>query len=126
MNRYATKRAMQLKPDGDTDLMLTREAITGDPAAVRALIYRVMPRVRRTCRYLVNSNDAADLAQLSIMEVIRSAGSFRGESTLNYWVDRVTVQTAAKVFEKRSRRKRLRDAIWNPAPQTLPRHPDIP
>lgn len=33
---------------------------------------------------------------------------------MEYWADRVTVRTAAKVFAKRDRRRRIRDAFFVP------------
>ncbi len=58
-----------------------------------------------------NKADSEDLSQCVLIEVLRSAGSFRGESTLDHWVDRVTVQTAAKQFEKRDRRRKIGETI---------------
>ena len=100
-------------------MVLTRHAAAGEPAAERALIYRIAARVTKTCRYLVGESDAEDMAQLALMQVIRTADSFRGECSLEYWVDRVTVQTAAKHLEKRSRRRRIRDRVWDPGPETV-------
>ena len=114
----AINTAMPPKSDREPDLALTARVATGDPDASRELIFRVRNRVLDTCDYLVRKNDGADLAQLALMEVVRSAGSFRGESSLEYWVDRVTVQTAAKVFEKRDRRKRIRESTFVPGPES--------
>ena len=103
----------------DADFALTRSAAAGDPAAERQLLERVWPRVRKTCQCLGGDcGEGEDFTQLALIEVIRSAGSFRGESSLEYWVDRITVQTAAKEFQRKSRRKKLADAVWQPGPVT--------
>ncbi len=106
------------KDTAEADLALTRQAAAGDPAAGRELICRVMERVQHTCDYLAGADDGEDLAQLALMQVVRSAGTFRGESSLLYWVDRVTVRTAAKTFEKQKRRRLLFASACLPRPET--------
>lgn len=105
--QYARQEMTHAIPSDDDDRRLVQSAADGDPAAQKALVHRVSPRVSRTCRYLAGDNDAQNLAQVAVLEVLRSVKGFRGESSLDYWVDRVTVRTAAKQFEKRSRRERL-------------------
>jgi RNA polymerase sigma-70 factor (ECF subfamily) len=97
----------------DTELILARSAATGDRAAQRRLLLRAMPRVEKSVAYLSGGrSDAEDLAQLALVQIVQSAGSFRGECSLDYWVDRVVLQTLAKQFEKRNRRKRIREETW--------------
>ncbi len=103
----------------EDDLALLRDVESGDPAAERTLVVRISGRGTRTCRYLAGDGDAPDLAQLAVLQVVQSAGSFRGECSLEYWVDRVTVRTAAKQFEKRSRRRQLREAHADPDPMVV-------
>ena len=72
-------------------------------------------RIHKTASYLSgNLDDARDLAQTACVEVLLSAGSYRGEATLTYWADRVTRQTAAKIFAKKSRRERLIEKYFQP------------
>lgn len=67
-------------------------------------------RIHKTASYLSgNKEDARDIAQTACVEVLLSAGTYRGEATVAYWADRVTLQTAAKVFAKKTRRQRLRE-----------------
>ena len=54
-----------------------------------------------------------------MIALTHSAGSFRGESSLEYWVDRVSVQTVAKAFEKKKRRKRLRESVSVPGVESV-------
>jgi RNA polymerase sigma-70 factor (ECF subfamily) len=100
------------------EIGLTRACAAGDVSAQRRLLGRVLDRVRSTTRYLAGPcTESEDLTQLVLIQIIHAAGSFRGESSLDYWVDRVTVQTAAKYFEKKRRRKSLRDSVWQPGPE---------
>lgn len=97
------------------DLALVQAASDGDPSAQTKLIKRVIDRVQRTVAYLASgSEDAKDIAQLALVQIVRSAGSFRGECSLEYWADRIAVQTAAKHFQKKKRRQKLRDENWSP------------
>ena len=106
----------------DATLALTRSAAAGDRSAQRALVERLMPKVERTARCLARvGGDADDLVQLSLIQIVRSAGSFRGESSLESWADRVTVMTVAKQLEKRSRRRRIWDRLQPPStPVSVP------
>ena len=99
------------------DVLLTRSAAGDDPAAKRRLLMRAVDRVHKVTSYLTRgASESEDLAQVAMVQIVQSAGSFRGESTLEYWIDRITVQTAAKHFEKRQRRKKLREGAWHPGP----------
>lgn len=91
-------RAMA-EDDGDT--RLARDAAT-DKAARDAIVRRVQPRVVRLCASLLRgAHDADDAAQLAIIEILRSAPTFRGESTLEAWADRIAVRTAIRVARER-------------------------
>jgi RNA polymerase sigma-70 factor, ECF subfamily len=97
----------------DADMTLIRGAASGDRASQRRLVERVMPRVEKTVVYLARGkSDTDDLVQLALIQIVRSAGSFRGDSSLDFWTDRVVLQTLAKQFEKRHRRQRLRESVW--------------
>jgi len=93
-------------------------AARGDRKASRELLLHLLPRVRRTVAWLSrNGGEQDDLVQMALMQILFSIGSFRGESSLACWADRVTVQTAARVFEKRDRRRRLSDATHVAPPE---------
>jgi RNA polymerase sigma-70 factor (ECF subfamily) len=79
----------------------------GDADAQRQVVRRLLRRVERLCRALLRGReDALDARQLSIVEILRSAHSFRGASTLERWADRITVRTAlrAAASERRAQR----------------------
>ena len=84
-----------------SDAELTRAAADGDPLAQRALVERLMNRVRATTRYLAGGHtDAEDYAQLSFVEILQSAGSFRGDSSLESWADRIVVRTTMRYVKQ--------------------------
>ncbi len=103
------KRAL-VKERIENDSELAYYAARGDEQACRRLVDRLFSRVRRTMSYLAGGGaDAEDLSQMALIQIVRSAGSFRGDCTLEYWADRVAVQTAAKHFAKNKRRTELRE-----------------
>ncbi|MCP4676960.1 MAG: sigma-70 family RNA polymerase sigma factor [Deltaproteobacteria bacterium] len=92
----------------ENDYELAQSAARGDEQACRHLVERLFSRVRRTVSYLAGGGaDAEDLSQMALIQIVNSAGSFRGDCTLEYWADRVAVQTAAKCFAKNKRRAEL-------------------
>ena len=89
------------------DLLLASAAGRRDGQAQRALVARLLDRVRATVHYLVaGHSDAEDLVQLSLVEILRSVGSFQGRSRLETWADRVTVRTAMRELHRRRRHDR--------------------
>jgi len=61
-----------------------------------------MNRVRTTTRYLAaGHNDAEDYAQLAMIEILQSVGSYRGDSSLESWAEKITVRTAMRQIKKK-------------------------
>jgi RNA polymerase sigma-70 factor (ECF subfamily) len=90
------------------DLELVAAVADGDPAARRKLVERVLDRTRRTVAYLVGADrEADDMAQNALVQILRSAHTFRGECTLEYWADRITIRTAMRELRKRKRREQI-------------------
>lgn len=82
---------------------------------------RLVDRVRRTSSYMsVDSNEADDLAQIALIEVLRSAGSFRGESSVECWADKITARVAVQHLRKRERRRGLFSRFKPSAPKPAP------
>ncbi len=97
---------------------MAQAAANGDPTAKRDLIHLVLDQVRRTVSYLSGSGrDSEDLAQMALIQVLNSVGSFRGECTLKYWADRIAVRTAMKHFRKRQRREKLAVSWFTATPE---------
>jgi RNA polymerase sigma-70 factor (ECF subfamily) len=83
------------------DLELAQASARGDNIARRALVERLMSRVRATTRYLAGGHtDAEDYAQMSFVEILQSAGSFRGDSPLESWADRIVVRTTMRYIKQ--------------------------
>jgi len=99
------ERLTQNADDHALDRELARAAAAGDPKARRELLDRLLDRVRTTVRYLnAGAADTDDLVQVSLVQILRSAGSFRGASRLETWADRITVRTAMRMIKARRRR----------------------
>jgi RNA polymerase sigma-70 factor, ECF subfamily len=97
-------------PTTADDIQLMAEVARGDPTAQRLLVRRLLRRIERVCRAILrNRQDAEDAAQLSVLEVLKSARNYRGESSLERWSDRITARTAlrAAASERRARRAPL-------------------
>ena len=108
------KEAIPSLPCFGTDLALTEAAAAGDLDARRQLADRLFDRVRTTVSYIAAGAEAEDIAQSAVIQILRKADSFRGDSSLEAWADRVAVRCVLKSFEKRSRRQRLFEANWPP------------
>jgi RNA polymerase sigma-70 factor, ECF subfamily len=88
-----------------SDLALMKLVAGGDAHAQRVLAHRLAPRVRRvTRRLLANAADADDAAQVSLMEILRSAQSYREEASIERWADRIAVRTALRQVREQRRR----------------------
>lgn len=86
------------------DLALAQNAASGDKRAQRMLVDRLMNRVRTTIGYLSGgSADADDWSQMALVEILRSVGSYRGETKLEYWSEKIAVRTAMRQIKKRRR-----------------------
>ncbi|MCP4677813.1 MAG: sigma-70 family RNA polymerase sigma factor [Deltaproteobacteria bacterium] len=91
-----------------SDLELADAAGAGEARAARLLVERLMPRVRTTIHYLTpRDRDADDLVQLSLIEILHSVTSFRGECSLEVWSHRIVVRTAMRYLKERRARPLL-------------------
>lgn len=99
-----------------SDRELAQAASAGDEAARRAIAGRLLAPVRATVSYLAGGGDEAeDLAQGALIEILVSLGSFRGECSLEHWAKRIAAHLVYRHLEKSGRRRRLREQSWIPA-----------
>jgi RNA polymerase sigma-70 factor (ECF subfamily) len=78
----------------------------GDVSAQRTLATRLYGRAGRLTRSLVRSaTDAEDAAQSGMLEVLRSAKGYRGESSVERWADRIVVRTTLRLARERRRKQ---------------------
>lgn len=67
----------------------------GDRSMQRALYEQYASGMLMVCvRYCKNQDDAEDILQEAFIKVFKNIKSFRGESTLGYWIKRVMINTA--------------------------------
>jgi len=99
------------KKHASDDLRIARAAASGDRGATRQLAGRLLERVRTTVRYLSGDHrDQDDFVQLSLLQIVRSAGKYEGRSSLEAWADRIVVRTTMRHL-RRSREKEARYAF---------------
>lgn len=95
-------------PQLDADLALMAAVSKRDPDAQRALIERLLGRVRRITGLLCRSAaDADDAAQLAILEVLQSAQGFRFASSLEAWAERIAIRSTLRLLRRERARERL-------------------
>ena len=76
-----------------TDAELIAACVGGDERAQRELFRREYPRVNATVfRLLGSTRDVDDLAQETFIAVFRALSTFRGDSKLSTWIDRIAVR----------------------------------
>jgi RNA polymerase sigma-70 factor (ECF subfamily) len=84
-------------------------AAGGDRAAASSLLAELLPRARNVVRFLLRGDsEVDDFAQNSLIEVLRSLPTFRGESSLTTWADRITVRTVLRQLGRRQREREQR------------------
>lgn len=86
------------------DLRLMTLVAAADPAARRVLAERLVGRVHRVSKSILRADaDAADAAQQSLIEILTSAGTYRGGSSIERWSDRVVVRTSLRWARSRQK-----------------------
>lgn len=111
------------------DEQLLSELKNGQEDAFRKLVEGHQHNVINICyRFVNDKNEAEDLAQETFIEIHKSIGKFRGQSSLSTWIHRIAVTKSLDYVRKQQRQKRggklkmfLRigeDAIDIPAPSS--------
>lgn len=78
----------------------------GDKRAQRVLASRLVGRVRRAAGALMRgSPDADDAAQTALIEILRSAKHYRGDSAIERWSDRITGRSVIRYARQMRRRQ---------------------
>ena len=90
----------------DTSFILQLQS--GDPAAFPLLVRRYSAIILTTCyRFLLDRQDAEDIAQEVFIEVYQSIHTFRGDAALSTWMYRIAVTKCLDELKKRKRAKRI-------------------
>jgi len=86
------------------DAEFVRRCVSGERAALRTLFERERVRLHALLFRMVGpSPHLDDLLQEAFLEVFRSIGSFRSESSLRTWMDRCAVRVAYAFFARKAR-----------------------
>ena len=91
-----------------TDRELIHGIVQRDQHVFREVVTLYQNQVIRICYSLVHDEqDARDLAQDVFIEILNSAGSFRGNAKLSTWIYRVAVNKSLNHLKYRKRRQIL-------------------
>lgn len=94
--------------DAQADVELMARVAASDPSAQRIVVQRLARRVRKVTGLLCrNAADADDAAQLALIEILRSAQSFRVATSLERWAERVTVRATLRTARRERARRGL-------------------
>jgi RNA polymerase sigma-70 factor (ECF subfamily) len=98
-----------------------RLAGEGEPKAQAWLVTRLLPRVRRIARAFLKRNaDADDAAQVALLEILRSASTYRGEASVEGWAKCIAVRAVLRFAQEERRRDRLIDRNDSGEDETAP------
>lgn len=106
------------------DLAFMRAVVDGDRRSRHDLMRRLLPRAQRLCQALLrNGTDAKDASQSALLQVLRSAHTYRGECSLEHWSDRIVTRTALRwiAAERRTRQEPLPDDVTGEHGASQPR-----
>ena len=90
------------------DFTLAQRAHQGDERALRQLADQVLDRVRSTAYCLAGGDhEFEDYAQQALIEILKSSGTFRGDSSIESWANQITVRTVIRHLKQRRSRARV-------------------
>lgn len=96
-----------MKPDVLNDADLVDLAQRGDNDALEALVSRYEDKVYSLAYRMVgNREDAEDVLQDAFLNVIRSLGKFRKQSSFSTWLYRITANAALTRLRKKSKKEK--------------------
>lgn len=86
---------------------LLEAAAEGDDVAMTALVRRTQADVWRLCLALGSAGEEEDLVQEIYLQAMRSASSYRGDSTVKSWLLAIARNVCADHVRRRQRRRRM-------------------
>jgi RNA polymerase sigma-70 factor, ECF subfamily len=109
------------------DLAFVESVAQGDAGARSRFVERLFDRVRALVSYLAHGHrDQDDFVQLTLVELLRSAHTFRGEGSLESWADRIATRTCLRLLKERRRRDAVTPLADEPGEDVGPADPDAP
>ncbi|HKA90751.1 MAG TPA: sigma-70 family RNA polymerase sigma factor [Haliangiales bacterium] len=110
----------------EADQALIEACRQGDRRAMEALYHRFKRRVFSMVARIAGAQDAEEVAQEVFVRIFRGIAKFRGESALDTWVYRLTVNAALTHVGRRPARLEGEDALAQlPAPAGPVRDPRL-
>lgn len=118
------------------DRALMERVAAHDEPAQRELAKRLLPIARKVTRALLrDAVESDDATQLSLIEILRSAKSYRGETAVERWAQRIIVRTTLRHIRDQRRFYKVVDAeaevgdvratpVSRRASEELPRPPE--
>lgn len=92
-------------PDNETLVALMKRAAAGSEAAFSDIVRYFEKTVYNLSMQAVrNREDALDVSQEVFLKLWRTAGSYRGECSVNSWIIRITRNTSLDLLRRRSAR----------------------
>jgi RNA polymerase sigma-70 factor, ECF subfamily len=109
---------LSLVPSGgpDDEVLLSRLR-AGEVGAANELVRRAGPRAKAAVRRLLRgrSPDDDDLLQLVLIELVGTIDAFRGDCSLNTWIDRIAAHVVFKRLRRQKLERRLFDGLGEPS-----------
>jgi RNA polymerase sigma-70 factor (ECF subfamily) len=113
-------RVREVRPARDEDAGLVEACRQGDRRAMEALYHRFKRRVYSMVARIAGAQDAEEVSQEVFMRIYRGLLKFRGESALDTWVYRLTVNAAVSHVSRRPARAEGEEALANVATREGP------
>lgn len=93
------------------EMVFLHQLKSGDKTAFAKLVAIHQRNVINICyRFLLNQEDAEDIAQEVFIEVFHSLKNFKGQSKLGTWIYRIAVSKSLDEIKKQNRKKRISSA----------------
>ena len=99
------------RPAREEDAALVEAIRQGDRRAMEALYHRFKRRVYGMVARIAGAQDAEEVSQEVFMRIYRGLLKFRGDSALDTWVYRLTVNAAVSHVSRRPARTEGEDAL---------------
>ena len=108
------------------DLRLMTLVAAGNSEAMDTVARRLSPRVRRLSRVIVRNDALADdAAQVALVEILQSARTYGGRSSLERWADRITARVTLRQVREERRRFEVVDSLDEPEKGVEPPSPEM-
>ena len=106
-------------PSLPDDAELVERVRRGDASAAPPFYRRARPTVDKAIARILGrrDNDHEDLVQVSMLGLISSMSSFRGECSLDTWISRVAAHTVFKELRRRKSERRLFERPYDEPPE---------